>query len=166
MQWLQQPPEYTGVPDDYVYSYIRHTPSEWKHLGSSSGPTLKRTAEVAILPDNPIHSSLAMGRVSSNGESVSHRQHLAAIKKSKEEETQSNKENQEIMAETLAARNRGCAALEVDNVECRELSVQKKSIVQFNTRIAKRKQKIESLEKMLLIDLGDRAKTRAAFCFS
>ena len=146
-------------------SWIGHTPSEWKHLGSSSGPTKrKRTVEVAMLPDNPIHSPLAMGRLSPNGESVSRRQHLAAIKKSKEK-TQLNKENQEAMAEALAARNQGCVALEAANVECRELSAQMKILVQprsENIRMAKRKQNIESQEKMLLLGLGDRAETQAA----
>lgn len=111
-------PKEDEVPDSWFCPYLilaaayspwgGNTPSEWKHLESSSGPKKRKSTappEITLDKSNPVCNPAAMVRINPNGDAFSRRQHAAAIKKEKELEKKAtkDKENEEARKEALSA---------------------------------------------------------------
>ena len=169
------------MPDEYYYPYLLlacmwtswggNTPSEWKYLASSSGPQKRKKSsakdeEIDITEDNPIGSPSAMSRLNPNGDAMSRRQHYAAIKREKDlaKKDEIDKENKKARTEFLDTKKKGLAAMEEANIHVGVLSANIKRLVELREKqaaAAARAEKITSLEKKLMLGLGDPVTTKA-----
>ena len=174
----EENPEDVEVPEDYIYTWILlacawapwggNTPSEWKHLMSSSGPKKRKKPDEDITLDegNPVSSPSAMGRVNANGDPASRRQHNAAVKKEKDraQKEESDKENKDARREALKTSRESVetrkASLAVlakasSHVETIGLNLQR-MVEQADAKAEKesRAAKIAALEKKLMLGIG------------
>lgn len=157
------------VPDSWFFPYLilaaayspwgGNTPSEWKHLESSSGPKKRKKSsartEITLDDSNPVCNPAAMARINPNGDAFSRRTHAAAIKKEKENEKKAarEKENEEARKEALSAMNAA-------NDHAKTIGENIAKIAQLKEKeaaTADRENKIKALEKKLMLGLGDKS---------
>ncbi|CAN0217437.1 unnamed protein product [Scytosiphon promiscuus] len=147
------------------------TPSEWKHLMASDGPTNKRkvppATELDLDDTSPVFSPKAITRLNANGDALSRRQHYAAVKQEKEAEKRAlaDKENKEARKEVIETKKKGSAVLQEANAHVGQLSANIKRIVELKEASAAaqaRAGKIQALEKKLMMMIGDEEENKAA----
>ncbi|CAB1107787.1 unnamed protein product [Ectocarpus sp. CCAP 1310/34] len=169
------------VPEWWVFPFLLLTaayspwsgraPSEWKHLDSSDGPSIKRKGgDVTVDSENPVCSPAVMSRLNPNGDALSRRQHFAAIKREKEQERKkaADKRLQEAWKEALETKKKGLAALEAASTHIETIGANMKRMVELKEAEAvgiKRKNRIKVLEKKVMLRLGDETENRAELEF-
>lgn len=159
-------------------SWSGSTPSEWKHLEASSGPRNRASKggskvtedskendktspkEVVITDDNPIGCPRAMALMNANGDAVSRRQYFSNVKKKRGQAKKDAKEKENVARrhEALETRKRGLAAMESANTHVADLSSNIKKMAQLreeSNQAARTKDKIEALERKLMLQIGD-----------
>lgn len=112
-------------------------PSEWKHLGSSSGPKKRKHVlqdAIELDCDSPMGSIRAMSRLNTNGELVSRRQHYTAMKKKKDanRKAEVEKENKAERRESIDSNKQRLAVLGAATTSVQEIGKNLEGMVRFN----------------------------------